>query len=439
MPCASKQKSTFTDVASGRIDREDNEVPNSNTLFFVPHFVANRLPNHNFRSTGVSYPRCPQHSFHFRNHLCVGGTSLLQTAGKLSSIRDSSPTRRKRASLPTFMLTVADSDSGRDALQPSSQVQDLPKRPIRRPLGRTNGESSARSSTKSPSQTSEAMRLQGSECLATGDFTQAKRLFQRSVDVDPTNGRAWQDLATAVERSSQGSRLDKVKVLEDGLRHNPSNPYLWQSLAVANLRMSKLEEACHHCQQGLRRDPSHASLYVTWATAEEKRFDVATARGIYEKADEFATPGAKLYHSWGRMELGQGNKARARELFEKGLECDSRNHYIWHSLGSMARADHEAGRARDCFAKALQSDMNNVVVLEEWAKLEAYEKNYGLARSLFSRGAAANRRDVRILHSWSLFEYQVSYVHAGCKKTLEKSSLTISSPSISTSHRLSGR
>lgn len=371
------------------------------SLVFVPYYQANPFRNYDIPCTGALCSPVRQHPLRRFKH-------VLEHNKKETDFKGPSVFAAKENSSPRVNAVAAkDEPIKRSTCYPLSNVRNLARRPRRRLPHYSRDEFSPQNIARVSTHSSEAMRLKGSRRLATGDVLQAKRLFEQSVEADPSNGRAWQDLAKAVERSPRGGLRSKLKVLELALRHNSSNPYLWQSLAVLKLRMSKLEEACDHCQQGIQRDSTHASLYVTWATAEEKRCNVATARAIYEKADKLATPSAKLYHSWGRLELRQGSKQRARDLFEKGLSCDSRNHYIWHSLGSIARANGEAGRARYCFSKALESDANNVVVLEERAKLEAHENNYALARAFFSRGATANGTDARILHSWSLFEYQV--------------------------------
>lgn len=327
-----------------------------------------------------------------------------------------SPPSKSRISGPVVVLTATNSGSAEDAVYSTPKVRTRPKRPAhgRHSLNSTDARPVAK--LKTPSSSSEALRLMGRARLAAGDFSGARSLFQRSVDIDPTNGRAWQDAAKLEGRMSQ-SLQGKVKILETAIVHNPDNAYLWQSLAFAKLRLSLLDEAREHCQQGIKRDPSHVSLYATWAAVEEKLRNYAEARDIYEKAGSLSKPGAKMYHSWGQMELRQGNEGRALDLFQKGLTCDPVNHYIWQSLGSIARANHEIDRARDCFQNALKSDEQNVVVLEEWAKLEVQEGNYGLARALFARGAAADREDARILHSWSLFEYQVR-VGTECLKTM---------------------
>lgn len=311
-------------------------------------------------------------------------------------------------------LNATNSESGEDAVYSKPKFHTRPKRPAHGRHSLNSIHAIRPAKLKTPSSASEALRLKGRARLAAGDFSSARSFFHRSVGIDPTNGRAWQDAAKLEGRLSHGLQ-GKVEILQTALIHNPDNPYLWQSLAFVKLRMSLLDEAREHCQQGIARDPRHVSLYVTWAATEEKLGNYAEAREIYEKAESFSEPGAKMYHSWGQMELRQGNEGRALDLFQKGLKCDPVNRYVWQSLGSIARANHEIDRARDCFQNALKSDEQNVVVLEEWAKLEVQEQNYDLARALFARGAAANREDTRILHSWSLFEYQVRVATEGLR------------------------
>lgn len=252
---------------------------------------------------------------------------------------------------------------------------------------------------------SEALRL-AAQNLSRDSPLESARLCEKSVQLDPSNGRAWQDWANMSRRLPDGHQASE-DILRKGLSQNPANPYLWQSLAILFKRNHRFEEAREHCKTGIACDPNHTALYATWAGIEVCLGNNADARSLFQKTESIGHPGAKIYHAWGRMELKQGHETTAMSLFQKGLAVDPMNPYIWNSMGRLARSKTDLHRARYCFQNALKGDATNPIVLQSWARLEAADGNYKLARELYQKGTAGEALDSHIFHSWSLFEFKV--------------------------------
>lgn len=254
-------------------------------------------------------------------------------------------------------------------------------------------------------QTSELLRLEGRECEKNNDIMLARELYRRCTELDPANGKGWQDLAKAEGRLSGGYRRS-TEILRNALKLNPSNPYLWQSLGFLEFRLGRYESARIAFRAGLEWDPKHSPIYSTWGRMEGILGSVAKARDLFEEGAAADPTDVRLYYTWATMESKLGNKGRAHELYKLGLEYDPENVHIWQSLGTMAADAGDIDHARVCYKRALVADENSVAVLDHWGRLESRLGNYQIATDLFSKGMRGNPGDARILHSWSVMEFQ---------------------------------
>lgn len=270
----------------------------------------------------------------------------------------------------------------------------------------------------------ELIRLEGRESERSGDALLARELFRRCVELEPSNGKGWQDLAK-VEGRIRGGLRRSASVLRRALSVNPENAYLWQSLGFLEYRMGRYEQARITFQDGLVVDPKHAPLYSTWGRMEGLLGNSSEARDLFKRGVEADPSCARLYYTWGVMELKGGKISRAHALFKKGLVIEPNNPFIWQMLGTMAVDNGEFDRARKCFDRALVDDCENVVVLDHWGRLECRLSNFGAAQDLFERGVRASPFDSRILQGWSLMELQRGNVEAA--RRLVKRAVTINS------------
>ena len=77
--------------------------------------------------------------------------------------------------------------------------------------------------------------------LLKGNFTAAEQLYNKCVDYDPCDGRAWLGLARL--QWKKGQALLAEKSYKDGLYYSPNNPFLLQGWAVMLEKLGKIPQA----------------------------------------------------------------------------------------------------------------------------------------------------------------------------------------------------
>lgn len=76
------------------------------------------------------------------------------------------------------------------------------------------------------------------------NFTGSLLLYNRCIDYNPADGRAWLGIARIYWKIG-GSRRAALaeKAYKDGLTYNPKNPYLLQAYAVMLIKLGQVKEA----------------------------------------------------------------------------------------------------------------------------------------------------------------------------------------------------
>eukprot|EP01038_Epipyxis_sp_PR26KG_P015787 gene15787-21381_t len=172
-----------------------------------------------------------------------------------------------------------------------------------------------------------------------GNFTGALKLYQRSIDYDATDGRAW--LGTARVHWKRGSLELAEKSYKDGLYYNPKNPFLLQSYADMLIKIGQQEEAQKMLITSVKSNPSHAASWVSLAYIHSKNGDIGSARYCYASAAEGDPKSYVALQAWGSLEANIGNVDKARELFSEAVLV-SQNKSI-HSYQAWATLERKQG------------------------------------------------------------------------------------------------
>ena len=76
------------------------------------------------------------------------------------------------------------------------------------------------------------------------NFTGSLLLYNRCIDYNPADGRAWLGVARIYWKIGGPRRAALAeKAYKDGLAYNPKNPYLLQAYAVMLIKLGQLKEA----------------------------------------------------------------------------------------------------------------------------------------------------------------------------------------------------
>ena len=239
------------------------------------------------------------------------------------------------------------------------------------------------------------------------DFNQRAALYQRCIDYNPTDGRAWLGLARIYSKKGQ---LDKAeKAYKDGLYYSPKNPFLLQSWAVQLEKQGKLGEATKMLTKSIKANTRHAASWVALAKIHQRTGRLEEARFCYSSACEGDDQSYVALQAWGTLESAAGNVALARDLFARAARASgSRSAHALQAWATLERRQGNLEEAQRLLDRAMRSNPQNSKVRTSYAEVHEMRGDFALARAAFEEGAdsASKAGDAGFFQSWALFEFR---------------------------------
>ena len=245
----------------------------------------------------------------------------------------------------------------------------------------------------------------------SGDFTEAMRLYQKCVDYNPVDGRAWLGMARIYWK--KGKAKEAELSYKDGLYYNPRNPYLMQSWAVMLEKQGNIRRAKKMLTESVRANPSHAASWVALARINQREGSLSAARDCYSMAVDADPKAYVALQAWGVLESEDGNVRIARELYRRSWEASKKKSS--HALQAWATLEKRMGNyeeATELLNKALEAYSSNSKVRLSLAEIYEERGEIEKARICFKEGEkyAERRGDAGYFQAWALFELRVSGV-----------------------------
>lgn len=261
--------------------------------------------------------------------------------------------------------------------------------------------------------------------LQHGRIEEAVELYERAVQMDPRDGRAYLGLANCAAR--RGDFALQRQWLVRGTQHSVSvdwsryderpdrgaNPFLLQALGCWEENMGHLSEAEHWYKAAVQSRPSHAAAWVALAQIRTRKLGQSAAAGrvCFETAERELTqagkpPSSYVYTAWANLEFHKANDLRrARQLFQKALKLDPKCSAAWLQLGVLEAKEANWDEAENCFETVLKFDQRNSRVLQAYALMETKRPGGDSRRAigLFERALQVNPRDAGVLQPYALY------------------------------------
>lgn len=267
--------------------------------------------------------------------------------------------------------------------------------------------------------------------LQHGRIEEAQELYEKAIEIDPTDGRAYLGLSRVAERRRDfklarqcltAGISKSVSFFDDQTMDRGPNPFLLQALGCLEEKAGHVSEAEALYISAARSRPSHAAAWVALAQLRTRKLRQSAAAGrvCFQTAERELKkagkpPSSHVYTAWASLEYKKaGDVRRARELFQKALKVDKKCSPAWLQLGVMEADNENWTKAQECFETVLKFDQRNSRVLQAYAIMETKrpEGDDRKAIGLFERALKANPRDAGVLQAYALFVAKLGDVEA---------------------------
>eukprot|EP00560_Eucampia_antarctica_P007915 CAMPEP_0197825684 /NCGR_PEP_ID=MMETSP1437-20131217/2728_1 /TAXON_ID=49252 ORGANISM="Eucampia antarctica, Strain CCMP1452" /NCGR_SAMPLE_ID=MMETSP1437 /ASSEMBLY_ACC=CAM_ASM_001096 /LENGTH=769 /DNA_ID=CAMNT_0043425795 /DNA_START=137 /DNA_END=2446 /DNA_ORIENTATION=- len=266
----------------------------------------------------------------------------------------------------------------------------------------------------------------GKRELNRNRLEEAEELFEKAIEIDSRDGRAYLGLSRIAQRrrdfkyareclcAGLANSISLPLISPDGFENydNGANPFLLQAAGCLEERMGHLSEAENLFVEATKSRQSHAAAWVSLAQLRTRKLrqGAHAGRECYQTAEKELEkaglpPSSYVYSAWGSLECNAGDIRKARKLFVKALDVDPKCSAAWLQLGVMESNNEDWDKAQECFETVLTFDRRNSKVLQAYAIMESKRPD-GDSRQvidLFERALAMNSRDAGVLQAYALY------------------------------------
>ncbi len=224
-----------------------------------------------------------------------------------------------------------------------------------------------------------------------GRYEEALQCYEKSLEMDPRNGRVWRYRAQALAMRFRYE--ESVESCEKALELNPSDGEAWSLKGFALEMLGKHQEALESCVKGLEIDPGNT---VAWCTKGEYLY----AMGRLEEAME----------SFGTALTIDPENEYAKDVNEKVVKWLRREggteEWINKVVEFLKRGKHK---------DALQS-YTDAMMMDPRAREKSFDKDFALARlekpeqllEEYEKAKRENQAQIRVELSQKEFQLGVS-------------------------------
>jgi tetratricopeptide (TPR) repeat protein len=260
---------------------------------------------------------------------------------------------------------------------------------------------------------------------------EAQEMFEKAIEIDPRDGRAYLGLARCAERRRDFTLSRKIlsigiaNCVSVGPNNVPdigANPFLLQALGCLEEKAGNLARAEALFIEAAKSRPSHAAAWVALGQLRTVKFrqGAAAGRACFQAAERELQkvdmpPNAHVYTAWASMEYKKaGDVRRSRSLYRKALDADKRCSAAWLQLGVMEANCENWKEAELCFTTVLKFDQRNTRVLQAYALMESKRPDSESRKviDLFERALKANPRDAGVLQPYALYVAQLGDIES---------------------------
>lgn len=184
--------------------------------------------------------------------------------------------------------------------------------------------------------------------LAKDNIDGALANYRAALAANPENKRAKAGLSSALSAKAfsiadSGNDNDAIPLLEEAIRHDPSNDAAFARLGAIQESNGDLEKAAANYERAAALSGDQAVLYARIGLIRINSGDIASAEAALQKSDAAKIDNADSRFLRGLVHFKQNRDAEALAAFEKAAEFESRfaesNFYRGQVLDRMGRSE----------------------------------------------------------------------------------------------------
>jgi tetratricopeptide (TPR) repeat protein len=222
----------------------------------------------------------------------------------------------------------------------------------------------------------EATKLieEGNNNLKSKKFEVALEAFDRVIQLDPSNDRAFIGKIKALTKLRRYS--DAEEAVQEALAKLPKNIKVLDEWGSLYLNQRQYKKTVEIADQILEIDPSNEGAFVGKIIAIRELHKFLEAENLIQEALDKLPKNIEILNQWSYLYYSQKQYERAIEINNQILEIDPSNEraFVWKiaSLRGLRRFT----EAENLVQEALDKLPKNIEILNQWGILYYSQKQY---------------------------------------------------------------
>ena len=236
--------------------------------------------------------------------------------------------------------------------------------------------------------------VDGNRLLEMMDYTSAIEAYDKATDINPNNGDAWYNKATAL--SDLGQYEDAITAYDKAIALNPDDADAWFDKGYALDELGQYEEAIKAYDKALIINQNDGDAWYNKGIALDNLGRYEEAIKAYDKATNINPDDAGAWYNKGIVLDSVGRYDEAIKAYDKATDLDPNYVDAWYNkgialdnLGRYEEAIKAYDKATDLDPNYVDAWYNKGIVLDSVGRYDEAIKAYGKATDLDSNDGDA--------------------------------------------------
>lgn len=225
---------------------------------------------------------------------------------------------------------------------------------------------------------SEAHYLLGLIAAQAEDWLNARRQFQKAVDLDPWYAPAQYSLGLLLHQL--GLTVAAIPHYTKAVEIKPDWAEAQTNLGNAHLDLGQLDQAIASYQAALMAQPDAATAMFNMGTAFQAKGLLTEALTCYEQALQFNPEDSDAHNNLGSLYLEMNRDQEALSHFDQALAFDPNHVRAAFNRGRIFQQQKQVSQAAEIFAQVLVQEPDLVAARLELAHIYLGQGHYELAQ-----------------------------------------------------------
>lgn len=220
----------------------------------------------------------------------------------------------------------------------------------------------------------------GEKFVSQGDFEQAKKMYELSIQADPRNHEAYSALAGCYIYNQEYVKAEEI--YETNKKNNPENIDVYDDLAEIYFLQKRYDEMEEILRAALNRNPYYVKSYVQLGQYNRLRGEYDQAEKILNEA-LFKMPEffhGDIYTELSMLYLSMGKFSEVEDIHRKALKVNPDNDLLYGMIGVYHLETGDEKTADQYFSKAnrIRERNYNPQTVLNYQKISAILANKGI-------------------------------------------------------------